>query len=205
MTRHKRWQLIAILIGLACSSAPALAGKYNKVLSIGDAAPAWEQLIGTDGKQHSLTDLAGKPLVVVVFTCNSCPYAVDYEDRIIELVNEFGSQVAVVAINVNRQEEDRLEAMTERARTKKFNFPYLFDESQQIAQRYGATRTPEFFVLNQQRKVIYMGSMDDSPDGTKIQHRHVAAAIQAELAGQAPETTETIAIGCLIRYARPRR
>lgn len=181
------------------------AGKYNPVLSPGDAAPKWEQLVNVDGKKHSLADV-GQPVVVVVFTCNSCPYAVDYEDRLNQLVSKTDpDKVAVVAINVNKIPEDSPEKMKERAKAKGFQFPYLFDPSQETARNYGATYTPEFFVLNQDRKVVYMGALDDSTDASKVKQQHVLKAIQATLAGEAPEVQETVAIGCRIRFERKRR
>ncbi|MBL9125614.1 MAG: redoxin domain-containing protein, partial [Planctomycetaceae bacterium] len=144
---------VRTLLGLLVMALPSLAqaGKYNDVLNIGDAAPAWSDLPGVDGKTHSLADLAGKDVVVVIFTCNSCPIAVDYEDRIIALARKHSaadSKVAVVAINVNTIEADKLPKMRERAELKGFTFPYLYDESQKIGRAYGATFTPEFFVLN---------------------------------------------------------
>ncbi|MCA9222102.1 MAG: thioredoxin family protein, partial [Planctomycetales bacterium] len=166
------------------------------------------ELPGTDGKQHSLSDLKDKRVVVVAFTCNSCPYAVDYEDRLNQLAQKYAaadSAVAVVAINVNKAEKDALPAMIERAREKKFTFPYLYDESQQIARDFGASRTPEFFVLNADRKIVYMGAMDDDATGKEIKQHFVADAIAAALAGKLPETKETVPIGCNVRYERTRR
>ena len=195
-----------LLVALCLASSTALAGKYNPVLDIGDPAPAWKQLPGVDNKKHSLADLQDHDAVVVVFTCNSCPYAVDYEQRIIALTKELAARnVAVVAINVNKIPEDDFEAMQQRAKEQKFNFAYLFDESQQIARDYGATYTPEFFVLDKQRKIAYMGALDDSPDPTKVEARHVAEALDAVLAGQEVKLSETPAIGCRIRLERTRR
>jgi peroxiredoxin len=182
------------------------AGQFNTVLSLGDQAPEWKSLPGVDDKSHSLADLKDKDVVVVVFTCNSCPYAVDHEARLIEFQRNFGERgVALVAINVNKVEEDRLDAMKARAREKGFTFPYLYDETQQIAKDYGARYTPEFFVLNRARQIIYMGSMDDSPDGTKVQKRYLELAVNAALEGSRPETGETVPIGCAVRYQRQRR
>ncbi len=184
----------------------AYAGKYNPVLSIGDSAPAWKDLPGIDGKRHSLAGLKDAAAVVLVFTCNSCPYAIDYEQRIIALTKEFAARkVAVVAVNVNTIPEDNFEAMQRRAKSQGFNFTYLFDETQQIAKDYGATYTPEFFVLDRQRKIAYMGALDDSPNPAKASVRHVAEALTELLANKQPKLTETIAIGCRIRIERPRR
>ncbi len=182
------------------------AGQYNQVLSIGDAAPAWNDLPGVDDQQHSLTDLKDHKVVVLVFTCNSCPYAVDVEDRLIAFQKQYSKHdVALVAVNVNQVQADLLPAMKETAEKKGFQFPYLFDASQQIALDYGAEYTPEFFVLDQQRKVVYMGSMDDSPDGKSVNKHYVQLAVEAALAGAKPEVTETVPIGCRVRLQRRRR
>ena len=189
-------------------TATAWAGTYNKQLSIGDAAPAWRELDGADGGKHSLADLADKEVIVVCFTCNTCPYAVDYEDRLIGLAKKFaaeGKRGALVAINANKVKDDLLPAMTERAKSKGFNFPYLHDATQQVARSYGATFTPEFVVLDKERKVVYLGAMDDSPDGKQITKRYVEDAVAAVLAGKAPPTTETPAVGCAVRYVRERK
>lgn len=195
-----------LVVTLLTWPAPVSAGEFNPVLSIGDAAPAWTDLPGTDGERHSLADLKQAEAVVVVFTCNSCPYAVDYEDRINDLTKKYASErrVAVVAINVNTNEADLLPAMKQRAEEKGFRFPYLFDESQQIAKAYGASRTPEFFVLNQERKVAYMGAMDDSPKAEGVQVRYVEQAVNAMLQKKAVTTPETPPVGCRIRFARER-
>jgi peroxiredoxin len=189
-------------------TAVLLAGEYNEVLSVGDAAPAWKDLPGVDGKTHSLADLSDKPVVVVVFTCASCPTAADYETRINDLAKAHAgekSQVAVVAICVNQVPEDQLPALTKRAEEKQFQFTYLHDETQKIAKDYGAVFTPEFYVLNAERKIAYMGAMDDSTDAAKVTKKYVDEAIAASLAGKSPKNKEVIARGCRIRYARERK
>ena len=186
----------------------ALAGEYNPVLNYGDAAPVWNHLPGVDGKQHSLADLKDKQLVVVIFTCNSCPVAVDYEDRIVAFAKKHAgpnAPVGVVAINVNKIEADSLPRMKERAEEKGFPFPYLFDETQKIAKDYGATYTPEFFVLNKDRKVVYMGGMDDNSNPANVTANYLEPAVAAALRGEKPATFETVARGCTIRYERERR
>lgn len=198
----------AIFVGLLWIAGPVFAGKYNAVLSIGDAAPAWNKLEGVDGKRHSLSDLADKDAVVVVFTCNSCPVATDYEDRIIAFSKKFagpGGRVALVAINVNTLAEDRLEKMKERAQAKGFGFSYLYDDTQKIGKAFGAAFTPEFFVLDRQRRVVYMGGMDDNSQAGEVKAHYLEPAVEAALAGKKPATAEAPAIGCRVRYARPRR
>lgn len=193
-------------LALLAAADGAWAGKYNTVVDIGDRGPAWEDLIGVDGEQHSLSDLEDAEAVVVVFTCNSCPYAVDAEDRLVALRKKYSRQdVAVIAINVNLIEEDQLPAMKRRAEEKKFTFPYLFDPSQEIARRYGAKFTPQFFVLDRQRRVVYMGALNDSPDGTEVTERYVEAAVDAVLNRKQVSLEETVPIGCLIRFERNRR
>ena len=196
------------LVAMLASEPTAQAGEYNPVLNIGDKAPEWFELPGVDGKKHSLSDLKAKDAVVVVFTCNSCPYAVDYEDRLDAFAKQHAatdSKVALVAINVNKVAEDLPDEMAKRAKAKDFTFPYLFDESQEIAKEFGAGATPEFFVLNRDRKIVYMGAMDDSPNAKKVTRRHVEEAVIAALAGRQPEIKETVPIGCRIRFERRRR
>jgi peroxiredoxin len=192
------------LFAIASASTCAEPGKYNKVLGIGDKAPAWENLEGADGKKHSLADFKDKEVLVVVFTCNSCPVAAGYEDRIIAFVESHGksdSKVGLVAINVNTNKEDALPAMKTRAEKKKFSFPYLYDPTQEIARKYGAMFTPEFFVLDKNRKVVYTGSMDDKAPPGEPKTAYLESAVMAALAGKPAETGETSpASGCKIKF-----
>ena len=184
--------------------SPLLAGEFNKKLSIGDAGPAWKNLPGVDGKKHSLADIKDRDFVVVIFTCNSCACSEEYEDRIVAFTKKYADKVAVVAINVNTIPEDKPDAMKKKAAKKKFTFAYLYDESQQLARDYGAVYTPEFFVLNKERKVAYMGAMDDKTNVSEVTDKHLEAAVDALLAGKAPPKAETAARGCLVRYKRTR-
>ncbi len=205
MNRRAMGLAVAFLISAA---AGARAGQFNSVLNIGDPAPAWKDLPGVDGKRHALADLQDRQVVVVVFTCNSCPIASDYEDRIIAFAKEYcgpGQKTGLVAINVNTVEEDLMPHMKERAAAKSFPYPYLFDESQKIGKAYGALFTPEFFVLDKNRKVAYMGAFDDNVESTKVKHGYVEPAVQAVLKGTRVSPAESQASGCLIRYARSRR
>lgn len=191
---------------LMCLFVSGETGKYNPVLDIGDDAPKWQNLPGTDDNKHSFDDLSDYEAVVVVFTCNSCPYAVDYEDRLNKLHESFEARkVALIAINVNRIPADSMDAMKVRAEEKGFKFAYLYDESQQIAKDYGATYTPEFFVLDKERKIAYMGAFDDDTDADNVEQEYLANALEAVLSGRKPEVTETPAVGCRIRIQRSRR
>lgn len=179
------------------------AGKYNPVLKVGEAAPQWSGLEGIDGKQHGLKDLADKDVIVVGFICNTCDYAKDAEERLIALAERFeveGGKCALVAINPNLIKDDLLPAMQERAKLREFNFLYLHDgPMQQTAKSWGITFTPEFVVLNKERKVVYLGALDDSPEGKKVTRKYVEDAVAAALAGKLPETAETPAVGCAVR------
>jgi peroxiredoxin len=197
-----------MLASLLAFGGACRGGEYNEVLSIGDAAPAWADLPGTDGRKHSLSDYKNRDIVVLVFTCASCPTAVDYEDRINELAKRHGGdkgKVAVVAVCVNRVKGDTLDDLTERAKQREFAFDYLHDESQKIAKDYGAIFTPEFFVFNRDRKLVYMGAMDDRSDAAKVTKTYVEDAITAALKGESPAVMETIGRGCRVRYARERK
>lgn len=186
----------------------ALAGEYNQTLNIGDASPAWEKLPGVDGKTYSLADLKDKEVIVVAFTCISCETAVEYEDRINELAKKYDdpkSKVGVLAICSSRAPGDKLEKLSERATKKPYLFPLAYDESQKVAKDFGAIATPEFYVLNKDRKIVYMGAMDDVTAADKVTIRYVEDAIAAALSGQLPVVKETLARGCRIRYVRERK
>jgi thiol-disulfide isomerase/thioredoxin len=217
-----RFQISVVVFVLLLSDAFVHAGKYNEVLSIGDKAPQWKELTDVvSGKKYSLVDLKDARVVVVVFTCNSCPVATDYEDRLLKLAEKYKVRagandassgtssvakdgVEIVAINVNRVKDDLPPAMKARALKKKYPFPYLYDETQQIARDFGANFTPQFFVLDRDRRVIYMGAMDDDSDEAQVKEQYVGPAIEAALAGKSVETPETAPVGCRIRFARQR-
>ena len=192
-------RLLAFSFLLALSSS-ADAGKFNKKLSVGDAAPSWANLDGTDGKKHALADLKDKDVVVLFFTCNSCVVATDYEERILAFAKNHPG-VAMVAVNVNTGKDDALDKMKARAEKKKFPFPYLYDPSQDIAKAYGAVYTPEFFVLNKDRKVVYMGAMDDTSPPREPTMKHLEEAVKAAKEGKPAATGETSAsAGCKIKF-----
>lgn len=191
--------MMFLLMTFLLSATP---GKYNEVLNLGDKAPVWEALPGTDGKNHILDEWKSKPYLVVVFTCNSCPCARDYEDRIKVLQEKYRDKLAVVAINANLIKDDSPEAMKKRADERGYNFTYLHDASQKVAKAYGATYTPEFFLLNRERKVIYMGALDDKDDPDKVTVKYLEVALAAAEVGKVPEKGETLARGCMIRYKK---
>jgi len=181
---------------------PALRGaKFNRVLDIGDPAPQWKNLPGTDGRKHSLSDLDGKKAVIVVFTCNHCPVAKAYRDRLNELAEAAARrEAATVAISVSLYRADRLEAMKEVAEEQDLPYPYLHDASQDIGRAYGALCTPHVFLLDEDRRIAYMGKIDDSMYPEKVTERFLPKALNAVLSGEPVEVEETKPAGCPIDY-----
>jgi peroxiredoxin len=191
------------ILAMLVLSGVAMAGEFNKTLSIGDTAPTWKDLEGTDGKKHGLDEFKDKDVVVIVFTCNSCPIAESYEDRLVAFAKIHAQKVAIVAINPNTIKDDLLPKMKERATKKKFSFPYLHDPTQATAKAYGAMYTPEFFVLNKDRKIAYMGSMDDKTKADAVKNKYLEDAVTATLAGKPAAKAESSASrGCRIRYVQ---
>ena len=202
-----RMSLTAFLIALIFVVAPVFAGQYNEVLSIGDPAPVWNELPGTDGKAHSFGEFKDDEALVIAFTCLSCPTAVDYEKRFDTLAKKYGAadgtagrKAGFIAVCVNRVPEDRLDKLTERAKRQQLAFPIIYDESQKIARDYGAIFTPEYYVLNKERKVTYMGAFDDATDSTKVSKHFVENALISTLANESVAMKETLARGCRVRY-----
>ncbi len=172
-----------------------------KQLGVGDPAPKWEGLVGVDDQKHSLGEHADAKAVVVIFTCNHCPVAVAYEDRIVEIASDYKDKgVDVVAINVSNLDADKLPAMKERAEEKGFKFDYVYDPSQDVGRAYGAAVTPHAFLLDGDRNVAYIGAIDDNMSADKVTKHHLRDAIDAVLTGSKPETDATKPIGCGIKY-----
>ena len=189
--------LVAMLtIGLA------YAGGYG----IGDKAADFK-LKNVDGTMVSLANYEDAKGFIVIFTCNHCPYAIAYEDRIIALDKKYKELgYPVIAINPNDpdvQPGDSYEGMQERAKDKNFTFPYLYDEDQSTYPKYGATRTPHIYVLNKEKGdlvVRYIGTIDDNyADASAVKETYLANAVDALLAGNEPDPAVTKAIGCSIK------
>jgi peroxiredoxin len=173
-------------------------------LKIGDSAPAFS-LPGTDGLTHSLEGLSGKPVLVVIFSCNHCPYVQAYEDRLVAVQRDYaGRGVQLIAINSNddvNYPEDSFERMQARARARGFNFLYLRDASQDVARAYGATHTPQLFVFDRARRLRYTGKIDDNWQSPQaVTRRFLRDAIDALLSGRDPGEAQTHAIGCTIKW-----
>jgi peroxiredoxin len=173
--------------------------------SIGDVASDF-RLKNVDGKMVSLSDFKDARGFIVTFTSNVCPFARKYEDRLIELHREFAPKgYPVIAINANDpsvEPGDSFEEMKKRAAEKNYPFVYLVDEGQKVLPKFGATKTPQVFLLDKALKVQYIGAIDDNPnDPNGVQNRYVANAILALEKGEKPDPQLTKAIGCSIKTA----
>ena len=137
----------------------------TKTLKIGSKIPYFK-LKGVDGKEYSLDSFSDKKVLIVIFSCNHCPYVQAYEDRIIAIQKDFEEKgLAVVAVNSNddsQYPDDSFENMKKRASEKHFNFPYLRDEDQSLAKAFDASHTPEIFLFDEERKLVYHGKIDDN-------------------------------------------
>ena len=165
-------------------------------------------LKNVNGKMVSLSDYKDKEGVIVIFTCNHCPYAKAYETRIMDLDKKYASKgFPVLAINSNDPEqepEDSYVNMKIRSDNMHYTFPYLFDETQDVAHAFGANRTPHVFLLQNVKgtfKIAYIGAIDDDiDDGSAAQHKYVESAIESLKNGKQPDPNFTKAIGCTIKF-----
>ncbi len=178
----------------------------NDGYEIGDEAADFK-LKNVDGKMVSLADFKDAKGFIVIFTCNHCPYAKAYEDRIVALDKKYKEKgYPVIAINPNDPEvnaEDSYENMIVRAKEKGFTFPYLFDDGQKVYPEFGATRTPHVYILKKSKNkniVSYIGAIDDNyEDETAVNTKYVENAVDALIAGKTPSPETTKAIGCKIK------
>jgi len=173
---------------------------------IGDTAQDFN-LKNVKGKSVSLAGIKNAKGYIVIFTCNHCPYSKAYEQRIIELHQKYAPLgFSVVAINSNDkdvQPADSFDNMKKLAKKKKYPFPYLYDETQEVAKAFGATRTPHVYVLDKDRVVRYIGAIDDnSEDPEMAKEKYVGSAVDALLKGQDIAVKETKAIGCGIKWKK---
>lgn len=193
--------LVLILLFLA-----AIQISFAQALSIGDVAPDFT-LKNVDESSISLHDYNAKKGVIIVFTCNHCPYAKAYEHRIKAIQEKYGHNYPVIAINPNDETaypEDSFAEMKKRAKSKHYNFPYLRDDSQQIAKSYGAKKTPHVYVLQNTDdgfKVRYIGAIDDNYiDAKKVKKKYLEEALNALDEGKLPSPSKTIAVGCSVKW-----
>ena len=198
----RQWQIAVMVVLMVAVLAPGtlVAGEYNAVLDIGAPMPSFESLPATDGSKLS----------------NHCPWVKGMDGDLVALVDSLeGKDVRVVGVSVNHREEDRLPAMKKHGANAGYNFTYVFDESQELGRQLGATRTPEYFVFDKNRKLVYMGLLHNSPaakrrDGNinytqgKPTDFYVSDAVAEVLAGKPVTVAETRAHGCSVEYEQPK-
>ena len=173
-------------------------------MKLGDPAPLFD-LPGVDGRQHRIHDFKNSPMLLVIFSCNHCPYAQAWEGRIISLAREYAPKgLATVVINSNETEHypaDGFEQMVERAKQKGYTFPYLRDETQMVAKDYGALVTPHAFLFSKDRKLVFQGKIDDNWDNpSKVKRQFLRDAIEATLKGTPVATPMTPVLGCSVKW-----
>ncbi len=202
----RQWTLSLAVLALV--AAPAFAGKFNTKVSVGDKAPSFEGLPAVSGDKEctlNCNDLK-EDVVVVAFLANHCPAVKASEDRLIEVVSAYkGKSVKFVGIccsSKQMSEEDGIPGIKAAFKGGKYNLAtYAYDGEGKIGKAFGATKTPQFFVLDKSRTIKYMGAMDDSPiNEGKVTKNYLKPAIDAVLANETVEVSETRAVGCGIPY-----
>ncbi len=172
-------------------------------LRIGSSLPHFN-LKGTDDKFYNSEEYSECELMLVVFTCNHCPYIQAYENRLKEIQKSYKQKLILLAINSNddiQYPEDSFDNMKIRADEKQFNFNYLRDDEQIVAHSFGATHTPEIFLFDKNRKLVFHGKIDDNwQDETKTNNNYLRDAIEEILSGKKISVPETFTIGCTIKW-----
>jgi peroxiredoxin len=198
-------KVLLSLVAISAIAIPALAGKFNKVVSVGEKAPTFSGLPAIHNGEEtsvSLSDLKDD-VVVLVFVANHCPVVVAYEDRLVDFTNDYKDKgVRVVGISVSSQDQDKLPGIKDYMKEHKSSYIYAYDETQAVGRAYGATNTPQFFVLDKERKIRYTGAMDNSQAEGKVSKTYLRDAVDAVLKSQSPPVEETRAVGCGISYKK---
>jgi peroxiredoxin len=177
----------------------------STMLTLGTPAPDFK-LMNVDGREVELADFAGKPALLVMFMCNHCPFVIHVADQLAQLASEYMARgVAVVGINSNdtaAHPADSPERMVAEAEERGYPFPYLFDETQEVAHAYRAACTPDFFLFDKDRKLAYRGQLDDSRpgNGVPVTGKDLRAALDAVLAGKKPAEEQRASLGCNIKW-----
>jgi peroxiredoxin len=172
-------------------------------LALATEAPPFD-LPGVDGDDHSLDDYADAPVLAVVWSCNHCPYVLAWEGRMNAIQRDYAVRgfrlVAISSNDAERYPADSFEAMKQHAAEGGFGFDYLYDEDQSVARAYGPERTPEVFLFDSDRRLVYHGAIDDSRDEGAVSEHYLREAIDAVLDGRDPQTSETPPVGCSIKW-----
>jgi thiol-disulfide isomerase/thioredoxin len=199
---------VGITLAFGITLAGARAAESSGGLALGSKVPAAvakTKMKNVDGKMLSIAEVAGKSGTLVIFTCNHCPFAKDWEQRIVELANTYaGKGIGVMLVNANdpaTHAEDGFEQMQARAKQRGMKIPYVVDDTSGVARAFGASVTPEAFLFDKAGKLAYHGTIDDNrkePD--KVKARYLKDALEAVVAGKAPALPETKGLGCGIKF-----
>lgn len=200
--------LFATLLVAGIVTAFVTKNETPNVLAIGASAPMTEyKLANIDGQSTSLKQLHKENGLLVVFSCNTCPFVIGWEDRypqLSEICSE--NKVGMVAVNSNqakREGDDSLEEMKKHAHEKNYNFSYVVDQNSELANAFGATKTPQCFLFDKDLRLVYTGAIDDNmDDASKVKHRYVENAIAQMRQGRQPDPSTTRAIGCSIKRVK---
>jgi hypothetical protein len=199
--------LLPLVLAAACSRVDAQGP--GPVLAIGAAAPSADvQMLGVDGQRTSIAGAAGPRGTLVIFTCNHCPWAQAWEARIVEVGNTYRERgIGVIAINPNDPAEhadDGYPDMQRRAQAAGMRFPYVVDATSDVARAFGATRTPEVFLFDAQRRLVYRGAVDDNAhEPASVRQRYLRDALEALLASRPIARATTASMGCTIKWRPP--
>ncbi|BAO76502.1 thioredoxin family protein [Winogradskyella sp. PG-2] len=201
----KTLKLLAVMV-LVCTLSAFTITTEDKGYEVGDIATDFS-LENIDGNMVSLSDYKDAKGFIVIFTCNTCPYAVAYEDRVEVLNKKYAAKgypvIAIMPNNTNVKPGDNMEAMKARAKAKGFTFPYLMDKGQEVYPQYGATKTPHVYILEKTEKgnkVQYIGAIDDNyKDASLVKEKYAENALNALIEGRDVEVNKTRAIGCSIK------
>jgi thiol-disulfide isomerase/thioredoxin len=203
---------IALAMGIATATLAAgwsaRAAESGGGLPLGAKAPmaTTKMKNAADGRSISIADVAGKAGTLVIFTCNHCPFARAWEQRIVELGNGYAKKgVGVILVNANdpvAYPEDGLAEMQSRAKSRGMQIPYVVDDTSALARAFGASVTPEAFLFDKGGKLVYHGAIDDNKDPGKVKSRFLQDALDAVLAGKPPALPETKGIGCGIKFRK---
>jgi peroxiredoxin len=180
----------------------------SQMLPLGTAAPAFRLPDPASGESVGLSDFVGAPALLIAFLCNHCPYVKNILDAFVAFAREYDARgLAIVAVSSNDIDEypaDSPDEMAKLSRARGFTFPYLFDGSQSVAKAYGAVCTPEFFLFDQDRRLVYRGQFDNSRPGSKIPATgaHLRAAADAVLARSAVSPEQIPSVGCSIKWKK---
>ena len=201
-------KILAFAFALCAVGAAARAGESTGGLALGSKVPAAvakTKMKNVDGKMLSIADVTGKAGTLVVFTCNHCPFAKDWEQRIVELGNTYAAKgIGVILVNANdptSHTDDGFEEMQAHAKNRGMKIPYVVDATSGVARAFGASVTPEAFLFDKGGKLAYHGTIDDNrkePD--KVKTRYLKDALDAVAAGKTPPVPETKGLGCSIKF-----